>query len=445
MKKRCLAYCLIFVLLFCFIIPVFAETGPSEPSTSILSSQPESAIESSSSSQPASSSFLESSSSQPSSPDPSSQPVSQDAPITSTIEIPSSQKEPIFSDNSRVTGFGNQDAADFHWNDQMTTALNRANAWLGLNEKDENYLIVTGVCGTTTDVATATRMKQEIVERNGEYHQAFLLEQDILSLVFSGLNPKDFQDLNLIQVLYQYPDLQTEGVYSMAFALIAYDSNDYSLSRNARNSRKRLITWLLESQNEDGSFGMPGSEIRDTAAVLTALSNYLDQEEVSEAVRKGLVYIQETQNKNGDFLQNGIAYSENLSYVMIALNSLGISVNDSRFVQDNQNLMDCLLAYQGSDGGFSVQIGGESTVRSTGQAILAMVATQHQINPYIQQNSLNYQPSDEGQSNGTPVQWIVLSVVVVLVIVGVIVVIYIRKKKLRKLRLEEKDKEGTKQ
>ena len=110
--------------------------------------------------------------------------------------------------------------------------------------------------------------------------------------------------------------------------------------------------------------------------MLTALSNYVDQKEVSDSVRKGLVYLQDTQSKDGDFLQDGIAYSENLSYVMIALNSLGISVNDSRFAQNHQNLMDRLLAYQGSDGGFSVQIGEESTVRSTGTGDLsAMVAT----------------------------------------------------------------------
>ena len=443
MIKRCLACCLVFALFFCFVTPVFAETESSESSSSMASSQPESTIESSSSSEQTSSS-LESSSSQLSSTVASSSQQSfQNSTTTSILDRSSSQKEPV-SNSGGFDGFENQDEAGFHWDDQMTAALNRASTWLGLNEKDETYLIVTGVCGTTTDVATATKMKQKIVERNGEYHQAFLLEQDILSLVFSGLNPKDFQGLDLIQVLYQYPDLPTEGVYSMAFALIAYDSNDYSLSRNARNSRKRLVNWLLESQNEDGSFGMPGSEIRDTATVLTALSNYVDQKEVSDAVRKGLVYLQDTQNKDGDFLQDGIAYSDNLSYVMIALNSLGISVNDSRFAQNHQNLMDRLLAYQGSDGGFSVQIGEESTVRSTGQAILAMVATQHQINPYIQQNNLNYQSSSEGQSDGMSIQWIIAVVVAVLMIVGIVAVIYNRKKKLRKLQQLETEKEETK-
>ena len=106
--------------------------------------------------------------------------------------------------------------------------------------------------------------------------------------------------------------------------------------------------------------------------------------------------------------------------------------------------MDRLLAYQGSDGGFSVQIGEESTVRSTGQAILAMVATQHQINPYIQQNNLNYQSSSEGQSDGMSIQWIIAVVVAVLMIVGIVVVIYNRKKKLRKLQQLETEKEETK-
>lgn len=226
--------------------------------------------------------------------------------------------------------------------------------------------------------------KKEIVESNGQYRN--VTDYCKMSIIGTSLG-KDATDLyghNFVEKIYNNEKMTNQGLNGPVWALIALDSKGYEIPENGKWNREKLVNEILNSQNDDGGFGLTdksGSDVDITAMTLQALSNYLDNKDVKSAVERGLEYLSVNQQSNGGYISKWSGdSSESVSQVIIALTSLNIDpAKDERFIKDS-NLIDKLLSYQREDGGFEHLKGEGSTVIPTEQALRALVSYQLFLN-----------------------------------------------------------------
>ena len=174
-----------------------------------------------------------------------------------------------------------------------------------------------------------------------------------------------------------YRDLSSAEDYSGA--LMALNAGDIEIPVDTGLDREDYIRNLLSYQQRDGSFG----DIRTTAMAIIALSdNYTDveysityadgrggaQATCQQAIDDAAEYLSSQQSEAGDF------YSlTDTAMVSFAMDALGVSQNDERFVKDGNTVIDGLLTYQTSDGGFSEDYNGANAL-ATAYALSAMVS-----------------------------------------------------------------------
>ncbi len=99
------------------------------------------------------------------------------------------------------------------------------------------------------------------------------------------------------------------------------------------------------------------------------------------AVEKALGTLSGLQNALGGFSSWGKANPESNVQAILALGQLGLPMTDSRFVKNNNTLMDDMLRDFAADGGFSHARGdGAADPMSTEQGLLALAAWQRAQN-----------------------------------------------------------------
>ena len=204
----------------------------------------------------------------------------------------------------------------------------------------------------------------------------------ILAVTAIGRTPTDVGGFNMLVPLADFEQTVFQGINGPVFALLALDSGNYEIPENVADStqatRDMYVDYIINAQLENGGWSLMGgeAEIDMTAMALQALANYLDRNDVAQAVEKGLAVLSERQNEQGGYQFNSSeqASSESVAQVMVALGELGISLNDSRFVKNGNTLLDALLEFQQEDGGFSHLMDGGSDLLATEQAFYALVA-----------------------------------------------------------------------
>lgn len=115
-----------------------------------------------------------------------------------------------------------------------------------------------------------------------------------------------------------------------------------------------LIKDILNRQLKDGGFNLSGdtgaSDI--TAMAIQALAKYKDREDVKKCLDKAVEFLSNSQTSTGGFTEGSNESVESNAQVLIALNALGISVNDSRFIKNNNTVLDGIMAFKLESGGF---------------------------------------------------------------------------------------------
>ena len=204
----------------------------------------------------------------------------------------------------------------------------------------------------------------------------------ILAVTAIGRDPADVGGFNMLQPLADFEQTVFQGINGPVFALLALDSGNYEIPENTVGStqatRDLYVDYIINAQLENGGWSLMGggAEIDVTAMALQALAKYQDRKDVAEAVEKGLVILSERQNENGGYQYNATEQvsCESVAQVIVALAELGISLDDPRFVKNGKTLLDGILQFQCSDGGFSHLMDGETDLLATEQAFYAMVA-----------------------------------------------------------------------
>lgn len=203
----------------------------------------------------------------------------------------------------------------------------------------------------------------------------------ILSIILNNQDPSNLNiegnHYNLVEKIYNNPDTGTD-VYSLVNALIAIDSNNYTVPEDALWNREEIISAILDKRNAEGLWSWTindPADIDTTAMVLTALAPYKDKSEVKDAIEKAVNWLSIIQLYNGGF--NG-GFGENTStaaYVLTALTALDIDPKGDKFTKPNGNLVDNISTYILEDGSFLSTIGGETDEAfATPQGLLALVS-----------------------------------------------------------------------
>ena len=204
----------------------------------------------------------------------------------------------------------------------------------------------------------------------------------VLAVTAIGKDPLDVGGFNMLLPLADFEQTVFQGINGPIFALLALDSGNYEIPENTADStqatRDMYVDYILNAQLPDGGWSLMGGEpeIDLTAMALQALAKYQDRKDVAEAIEKGLAILSDRQNENGGYQYSAAeqASCESVAQVIVALAELGISLDDSRFVKNGKTLLDGILQFQQTDGGFSHLIDGETDLLATEQAFYALVA-----------------------------------------------------------------------
>lgn len=177
----------------------------------------------------------------------------------------------------------------------------------------------------------------------------------IIALAAIGKNPENVSGYNLLMPLGDYNKTIWQGINGPIWALTALDSGGYDIPQNdsaqIQATREMYINYILNSQLADGGWALSGevSDIDITAMAVQALAKYKTDDNVNNALNKALEYISNAQNSGGGFFGGSISEnsesSENTAQVIVALCCMGIDLNDTRFVKNNNNLLDNLMTY----------------------------------------------------------------------------------------------------
>jgi hypothetical protein len=166
---------------------------------------------------------------------------------------------------------------------------------------------------------------------------------------------------------------------SYVYGLILMDSKDYT---DADYTRAYIIDKMIGLQLKDGGWALSGnlSDIDVTAMAIQALAPYDENSDVSVAVDKAVTLLSKRQESTGDYKSWGTNCCESTAQVITALSALDINVQtDKRFIKKKKTLLEGLLRYQQTDGGFSHIIKGKSDNTASVQAMYSLIAALRQM------------------------------------------------------------------
>ncbi|GEM_PF-6377926 len=204
---------------------------------------------------------------------------------------------------------------------------------------------------TTQDWRDSNYEPEEGAHWQIHYIFKLLVAEKDPSSAWDGINL--FQELSALQKDSGEFEDYTEAAQPWAVialdvgAELGLDVGDWDES-----SRELAIDYLLEQQNPDGSFSMG---IDATASYLTALSGYLDDEDVKDVVEDALDYLEDMQDEEAFFVGDEDFSVKNASTQALAISglvSVGEDILDSRWIENGRTALDALLEFQEDDGQF---------------------------------------------------------------------------------------------
>lgn len=221
-------------------------------------------------------------------------------------------------------------------------------------------------------------------EKNGILHRYKYTEYSriIITLTALGYDPTNVGGYNLVEKLYNYDEVSKQGINGEIFALIALDTKNFEI-KGGKNSREMLIDGITSKQLPDGGFNLSGSngDVDITAMAIQALAKYKDKSNVKESINRALNFLSRSQLVSGGFGTSEGETVESNAQVLIALSSLGINIDDERFVKNGLNLLDAIMKFKADDGGFKhLLMQDNSNAMATEQTLMALSSYVRLIN-----------------------------------------------------------------
>ena len=228
-------------------------------------------------------------------------------------------------------------------------------------------------------------VQQSIDPDTGRLHKAKSTDNSrmILALTALGRDVTNVGGYNLLAGLSDLEFVKYQGNNGPIWALLALDSGNYPVPSGGTTTRQALIDEILSVQTSDGGWAISGDRADSdmTGMALTALAPYYKKDPaVKQAIDKAIARLSEMQDDDGGFSTTYgdgkyIATSESTAQVLTALSALGINADtDARFIKNGSSVVDALLRYYVSGGGFKHVMDGEIDGMGTEQAYYALTA-----------------------------------------------------------------------
>ena len=244
--------------------------------------------------------------------------------------------------------------------------------------------------GIADDYAGYLARLQAYVERqyaeNGGLHAVKATEYHRIALTAAALggDPAAFgakPDGTAIDLVaegtynWQGDDLGGQGLNGWIFALLTMDAVGAEVPADARYSRQDMLDAIVSAQLPDGGFSLGGGamDVDITAMALQALAPY--QQQYPEVIDAALNALSAAQTVTGGFESWGAQSSESCAQVILALTALDIDpVEDGRFQKNQRNVVEALMDFRLSDGGFAHEKDGPLDAMACEQAMQALTA-----------------------------------------------------------------------
>lgn len=189
-------------------------------------------------------------------------------------------------------------------------------------------------------------------------------------------------------------ELSAQGISGYIWGLITLDTVNFSVPESAYTTREEIITEIMKRQLPDGGFALAGkvSDPDVTAMTVTALSSYIGSRSIYEYVRaadalsrsvtvsdivsEAVTALSNMQAENGEYRSYGQANVKSACQVVTALCSVGVDIfSDERFIKNGETLLDVILRYKNSDGGFSSYLkDGAASDSMSGEQVLYTIS-----------------------------------------------------------------------
>ncbi|PIC98948.1 MULTISPECIES: DUF4430 domain-containing protein [unclassified Sporosarcina] len=268
-------------------------------------------------------------------------------------------------------------------------------------KKVTDYILSKSVSSEWTAVglakagATVPESYEEVFEQNVQQQIVANLERlkitDAERLTIAaaaiGRDPKNINGIDLLDKIYNSISIRNvdtmtrQGTNGLIFALVALDTKNYEVPKDAKWNREKIVEALLSYQRADGAWSLATSNTGTasydmTAMALIGLAPYNEQPAVKKAVEKAVTFLSESQGSTGGFNETfvGGISSEATSQVIIGLTANNIDPQGERFTKNGINLIDHLLSFQTENGGFKHTLTGSTDGMATEQAIQGLVA-----------------------------------------------------------------------
>lgn len=170
-------------------------------------------------------------------------------------------------------------------------------------------------------------------------------------------------------------ELGAQGLNGWIFALLAMDAVGAEAPADARYSRESIVDTIVSAQLPEGGFALGGSDmdVDITAMALQALAPY--QAQYPEVIDAALNALSAAQLPDGGFESWGAQSSESCAQVLLALTALDIDPTaDERFQKNQRNVVEALMDFRLSDGGFAHEKDGPLDAMACEQAMQALTA-----------------------------------------------------------------------
>lgn len=222
-------------------------------------------------------------------------------------------------------------------------------------------------------------LEQQVTESNGILNETkyTVYSRSVLALTAIGKDPHNVAGYDLLEPLADVDTTASQGLNGSIWALLALNSGHYTLESRP-DAAESYLGLILNGQLDNGGFALgdgADADIDITAMALQALAPYADREDVSAAIDRGLTYLSESQSDDGSYLYYGAANAESICQVITAISSLGIGLDDERFVKNGNTLFDALMQYRLEDGSyFHTAEMKETNIMASEQAFYALTA-----------------------------------------------------------------------
>ncbi|MCD8391330.1 MAG: hypothetical protein LUD03_05780, partial [Firmicutes bacterium] len=248
------------------------------------------------------------------------------------------------------------------------------------------YAIALSRAGATFDSESYLKALNGIAADYDEYSSALDMQRTLLAVTAMKGNAQYIGERDLVadSTFFRAASapLDQQGIMGYIGALTALDAGNYEVPDWARADREDMITSILAAQAQNGSFN---DDVYITACAIIALSDYNNSQTYNitkayngesasvscgAAIYNAVAYLSSVQNDSADF-----GNLTDTAFVSMAIDSIGVSQDDDRLKKNGITVMDAVLSFQNSDGGFAEKSGKSSNSLAASYALCAMVSS----------------------------------------------------------------------